>query len=300
MRTSENEEVDYDECIAYLSKGQQQSIGIDVSNLKIPMICVDIDNPEVGEVIIDALSKSEPDENALKVLGSPFAVKTPTKGHIHLYYKAQKGIVDKGETFRKLLPTRLGFKAEFIYGNVTVAGLNRHPFYVPTLNQISELPKSLYPYNFPKTDTVFSLFNESTDEKGKKFFKRLTSGERNNKLFDFHRVYDFGIDHLTLSNKLCCDPPLPHDEISKGINKSITEYFKKKRSKASEAYFNAFELTIKPIKSSKKNLAPEFIDETDERMQRALERKTTADTIEFVGFTEKHLDFKFPDNEWMG
>ena len=62
--------------------------------------------------------------------------------------------------FKKFLPTRLGFKAEYIYHTVTVAGSSRKPIYFPLPNEVSTLPLSLYPNNKNRLDKKFSLLKE--------------------------------------------------------------------------------------------------------------------------------------------
>ena len=298
MRTGEQHEITLEESIGHLKANSENTLSIDVSALQIPLICIDIDNPNVGRKIIDIFTSPNIDDFVIPVLGCPWVVKTETLDHVHLYYKAPPVLTENHTTFKKTLPTRLGFKAEYIFGVVTVAGQKRQPIFAPPFRQISVLPQSLFPYNFPRNDSLFELFSESVNkEDNKKAYHPLTEGERNNKLFSFLKVANFGINHYLLTNKLCCHPPLPFYEVKKS-NSSIKAFQDKQKIK--HAYITTFEISTINPRVGRKNFAPEFVDEANERILKAKEKKTPMESIEFVFYVESNYKIQVPDEEWMG
>ena len=196
-----------------------------------------------------------------------------------------------------------GFFAEYIFSKVSVASKTRVPIYVPPFSKLSCLPLSLYPYNFSRKDQNFQLFQEFTDpqDKNKIQFIPLKPGERNQKLFEFLGVADFGENHIYTTNYLCCDPAKPMSDLI-SMNKRTRRPPKNFHLKKTlwKIPFNNFEHKISKPTQGTTNFAGGFSDPADVWMLETRELWTPTDTINFVEFIENQTDFFFPNDEWMG
>ena len=171
----ENESPTLEECLSYLSQSAENTISLNLSKLKEPWICIDIDLDYVGKKILE--SACYHNKNFSLLFGNPLVVESETKDHVHLYYKFTVQKRNLPIKFKKGFITRLGFYAEFICDSITFAGLNRKPYIQPgKLEELGELPKALYPYNY---------FSEYSEDGILMKGAGIPEGYRNNRLFEF-------------------------------------------------------------------------------------------------------------------
>ena len=173
--------------INHIEKNPSHSIGFNFHSLssKNNYIILDIDDENVGSRIIEFVKTRH--SLFQKVFGNPLIIQTETAGHLHLYYKSQNETFLNQEDREKNKVkhcTRLGFPAEYTFGNITFASQKRFVLRAPVdLNCISELPPTLYPYNYYPKQDFFSLINGISYEPNSFPNSKLISEGRRNEFF---------------------------------------------------------------------------------------------------------------------
>ena len=93
---------------------------------------------------------------------------------------------------------------------MTFAASNRQILNDTSWSEISELPFSLYPYNYKEAKNPLVGVKEG----------KVKQGDRNNQLFRWLNVDNFDSTYLLLTYQLCCEtepPPLENHELSKDL-----------------------------------------------------------------------------------
>ena len=313
----------------YINQNSCNSIGLNFLKLNDcnNYIVLDIDNREVGERLIK-LSQIK-STSFSKVFGNPLIIKTETFGHLHLYYKSNNEILTFENRKKNKIKhcTRLGFPAEYIFGNITFASQKRHIIRGPSnLNCISELPPTLYPYNYYPNPEFFSLINgipyNPNSYPNSKF---IPEGRRNEFLYHFFKYDNFYFCQVLTTNYLLCNPPIDNqNELS---DSCVNRRFKDKRSDSDQPSFKFFkgELFPNQVKEfyrlrinddypkmnydsvqKKKLLNRNIINSlalynfNPDRIIQALYQQTPENTLILIGYLEKENDFFFEDSQWLG
>ena len=306
-----------------MNSRNDNTFNIKLSKLK--LICLDIDEPLIGEKILKTYQGQMPIYFS-KTFGTPLVVKSKTPRHLHLYYKCPENL----KISKTIWCSRLGFPIEYISDVSTMGGSFRELINEIPLDDISVLPKSLYPFNYAASSNFSSLLTHTRKEENFWPPQLIKEGKRHNTLFNFLNVENFTFEHCWTTNFLLCDPLLPDTEINtfsyslsnltgtKNASKRFDTFefkFKKESSENSDSNESseASENKPNPIDSyltmlNKNGILKkpdlfylrvyEFLNY--DRLKLGIERMTPVETIKFVAFVEKTTKYVFPDLDWVG